>query len=241
MMNYVHRGNSLTITAPYNVLSGGGVKVGNLFGVAVNTQNAGDSMEAQVAGVFDLVKDGSTFNAGDLVYWDDVNKVGTSTVGTNLLIGLAELAQLTGDATVRVKLFGVPGFSGQANGLRVAHAVFDVSVDGTGTGTITPANSDTIPQDAILLGGVVNAPTAFTSADGTATVAIGVAGSAGNCILTATLPAALTADAVLKPTCATTPAKITAAAGKINVTVAVEALVTGKLEVWVTYVLGSYA
>ena len=53
--------------------------------------------------------------AGRLVYWDDTNKAATSTVGANLLIGTAEQAQLTGDATVRVKLFGVPGFSGQVN------------------------------------------------------------------------------------------------------------------------------
>ena len=35
MQNYVHKGETLTVVAPYAVKSGGGVKVGNLFGVAV--------------------------------------------------------------------------------------------------------------------------------------------------------------------------------------------------------------
>ena len=58
MQNYVHRGETLTVTAPYAVTSGGGVKIGNIFGIAVNTQSQGDSMEAQVAGVFVQEGDG---------------------------------------------------------------------------------------------------------------------------------------------------------------------------------------
>jgi len=69
MQNFVHRGETLTLTAPYAVNSGGGVKVGNIFGVAASTHIQGDSMEAQVEGVFDLAKDASVFAQGDLVYW----------------------------------------------------------------------------------------------------------------------------------------------------------------------------
>ena len=238
MQNYVHRGETLTLTAPYAVSSGGGVKVGNIFGVAVNTQVQGDSMEAVVSGVFDLAKDASTFSQGDLVYWDDTNKVGTSTVGANLLIGSAEKAQLTGDGTVRVKLFGVPGFSGQVNGVKVAHALYDFTVDG-GT-SCTPANSDTIPANAVVFGGAVNSTVAVTAA-GAATVAIGTAaGSAGNSILTATGKASLSLDAVVAPTCAATPFKMSAA-GKISVTIATGPLTAGQIEVWVLYALASNA
>jgi predicted RecA/RadA family phage recombinase len=238
MQNYVHRGETLTLTAPYAVSSGGGVKVGNIFGVAVNTQVQGDSMEAVVSGVFDLAKDASTFSQGDLVYWDDTNKVGTSTVGANLLIGSAEKAQLTGDGTVRVKLFGVPGFSGQVNGVKVAHALYDFTVDGGAS--CTPANSDTIPANAVVFGGVVNS-TVAVAASGSATVAIGTAaGSAGNSILTATGKASLSLDAVVAPTCAATPFKMSAA-GKISVTIATGPLTAGQLEVWVLYALASNA
>jgi predicted RecA/RadA family phage recombinase len=232
MKNFVHRGEVLSLTAPYDVLSGAGFKVGNIFAVASGDAVSGAAVEGQVKGVVRIVKDASVFAQGDLVYWDDTAKKATSTVGSNLLIGNAEAAQLTGDATVDVVLFGVPGFSGQVNGVRVAHALYDYSVDGGAT--CTPANSDTIPDNAVVFGGVVNS-TAAVTASGSATVAIGTAaGSASNSILTATGKASLGLDAVVAPTCAATPFKMTAA-GKINVTVASGPLTAGVIEVWVLY------
>ena len=232
MKNFVHRGEVLSLTAPYDVLSGAGFKVGNIFAVASGDAVSGTAVEGQVKGVVRIVKDASVFAQGDLVYWDDTAKKATSTVGSNLLIGNAEAAQLTGDATVDVVLFGVPGFSGQVNGVRVAHALYDYSVDGGAT--CTPANSDTIPDNAVVFGGVVNS-TAAVTASGSATVAIGTAaGSASNSILTATGKASLGLDAVVAPTCAATPFKMTAA-GKINVTVATGPLTAGVIEVCVLY------
>jgi predicted RecA/RadA family phage recombinase len=125
MRNFVHRGDTLTVTAPYAVSAGGGMLVGNIFGIAANDQKVGDSTELAVVGVFDLAKDTSTFADGDKVYWDDTNKVATSTsVGTRE-IGLADLANAngvnaaggaSGDATVRVRLnaisLGVATFTG---------------------------------------------------------------------------------------------------------------------------------
>jgi predicted RecA/RadA family phage recombinase len=245
MQNYIHRGETLTVTAPYALLSGGGCRVGNIFGVSVNTQNSGDSSEIRVVGVFDLAKDGSTFNEGDLVYWDDTNKVATSTVGANLLIGAAGLIQASGtnapggntlDPTVRVRLFGVPGFSGQANGLKVAHFLYNFAVDGGAS--CTPTNSDTIPANAVVFGGAINSTTAVTAA-GAATVAIGTStGSAGNSILTATAKASLSADALIVPTCAATPFK-TSAAGQIAITVATGPLTAGVIEGWVLYAVAN--
>ena len=116
MQNYVQQGKTVTVVAPYNVTSGGGVQVsgtGYVFGIAVNTQNQNDSMEIVTEGVFDLVKDGSTFANGDYVYWDNTNKVATSTATGNKKIGVAVLSQPSGvnaaggnsgDATVRVRL-----------------------------------------------------------------------------------------------------------------------------------------
>ena len=247
MKNYVHKGETLTVVAPYAVSSGGGVKLGNLFGVAVNNQNQGDSTEIVVMGVFDLAKDTSTFSSGDAVYWDDTNKVATSTSAGNMVIGTAELAQASGvaapggaqaDPTVRVRLNGfLPGATGVSTGIRVAHAIYDFTVDGGAS--CTPANSDTIRKDAVVHGGVVNSTVAPTAA-GAATVAIGTAaGSASNSILAATAITALTLDAVLKPTCATTPFKMSAA-GQISVAVATGPLTAGQIEVWVFYNLATH-
>ena len=116
MQNYVQQGSTVTIVAPYAVTSGGGVLVtgtGYMFGIAATTQSQGDSLEIAVQGVFDLAKDNSTFANGDYVYWDNTNKVATSTATGNKKIGVALLSQPSGvnapggnagDATVRVRL-----------------------------------------------------------------------------------------------------------------------------------------
>jgi predicted RecA/RadA family phage recombinase len=248
MKSYVHRGETLTVAAPYATTSDSGVKVGNLFGIAVFDAAQGASLEIVAEGVFDIAKDTSTFASGDAVYWDDTNKVATSTSAGNLVIGTAELAQasgtaapggVSGDATVRVRLNGfLPGATGVSTGVRVAHALYDFTVDGGAS--CTPANSDTIPANAVVFGGVVNSTVALT-ATGSATLAIGtVAGSSGASILTATGKASFGLDAVLVPTAVATPFKMSAA-GKINVTVATGPLTAGQVEVWVLYFLATNA
>jgi predicted RecA/RadA family phage recombinase len=118
MNNYVQRGDTLTVTAPYALLSGGGCQVGTIFGVTVNTQNLGDSTELVVEGVFDLAKDASTFVSGAKVYWDNSQLLATANILTaagaaNKEIGFACLDQASGtaapggqtaDPTVRVRL-----------------------------------------------------------------------------------------------------------------------------------------
>jgi len=116
MKNYVQRGDTVTVTAPYAVLSGSGLLItgtGHIFGVAVNNQSSGDSTEVLTAGVFDLAKDTSTFAEGDYVYWDNTAKLCTSTSTSNTKIGVAAITTpsgvnapggLSGDATVRVRL-----------------------------------------------------------------------------------------------------------------------------------------
>ncbi len=116
MVNYIQEGNTLTIKAPYALTGGAGVQVGtNMFGVASIDAATNDVIEAAIEGVFDIAKDASTFTDGAPVYWDNTAKKTTSTVSTNLKIGVAGLIQpdgtsapggATGDATVRVRLNG---------------------------------------------------------------------------------------------------------------------------------------
>lgn len=238
MINFVKSGRNLTLTAPYNVLSSGGLKVGNIFGVAANDTLVGAAVEVDVIGVYDLAKDASVFAQGDLVFWDDVNKVATSTVDGNLLIGQCETAAVTSAATVRTRLLGVPGFSGQVNGVKVAHMLFNFAVDGGAT--CTPANSDSIPANALVFGGVVNATTAVTAA-GAATVAITTsAGSGAGSILAATGKAQLGLDAVVAPSCVAAPFKMTVA-GQPSIVVATGPLTAGVIEAWALYSLASAA
>ena len=46
MKNYTQRGDTLTLVAPYDVVSGAGMLVGAIFAVASNTAKSGDAVEA---------------------------------------------------------------------------------------------------------------------------------------------------------------------------------------------------
>jgi predicted RecA/RadA family phage recombinase len=109
MKNYVQKGETLTLTAPYAVSSGGGVLVGSIFGVAATDVASGGEGEFQVAGVFDLVREtgaGTGWTQGALLCWDDTNKRITKTATGNKLIGVAVKAAADSDATGRVRLNG---------------------------------------------------------------------------------------------------------------------------------------
>ena len=109
MKNYVQKGETLTLTAPYAVTSGGGALVGSIFGVAATDVASGEEGEFQVEGVFDLVRQvgGSTgWTQGTLIYWDNTTKVITKTATSNKLIGVSVRAAADGDATGRVRLNG---------------------------------------------------------------------------------------------------------------------------------------
>ena len=111
MRNYVQPGNSLAIAVPYagGILSGQGVLVGALFGVAAvdGAQNA--VIEAATQGVFDLTKEPAlAITAGARVFWDNTNRRVTTTATGSFSIGIATQAALAADATVRVVLMRVP-------------------------------------------------------------------------------------------------------------------------------------
>lgn len=122
---------------------------------------------------------------------------------------------------------------------KVAHCTYDFSVDGGVQSTIAPANSDTIPDNAILLAATINSPTAVTSG-GSATVAIGTsAGSSTTSIKGATAKTSYSVDALQNgvPVFAT-PVKMTAA-GQITFTIGTADLTAGVIEVWVLYVVAA--
>src|SRR5205809_491270 len=86
----------------------------------------------------------------DILYLDVIDDAGTV------------IASFTKDAFCR------PSFDA-SNSIHVARAKYDFAVDGCVQGVITPANSETIPTKAIIVGGTVNSTTAVTSG-GSATV-----------------------------------------------------------------------
>ncbi len=108
MKSYLHRGDNVTVAAaPYAVASGAGCLVGKMFGVAESAALAGAAVVLALIGVFMLAKKaGDTPAAGALVYWDDANKVVTTTAAGNTVIGVCLAAPAAGDAQIRVRLNG---------------------------------------------------------------------------------------------------------------------------------------
>ena len=107
MKNYVQPGDTLTLTAPYDLTSGLGVLVGSIFGVASADALTGAEVEAVRKGVFDLKKKAATaITAGAKVYWDNTAREVNTTATANTLIGAAAVAAGASDATVTVVLDG---------------------------------------------------------------------------------------------------------------------------------------
>ena len=107
MKNYIQPGGTLELTAPYAVNSGDGAKIGNIFGIAVDTYASGAAGVFQVEGVFDIAKtSGEAYTQGLRVFWNDSTKKVTSTSTGNLAIGMAIVAATTADLIARVTLEG---------------------------------------------------------------------------------------------------------------------------------------
>ena len=109
MRNYIQPGHAITLAAPYDVVSGGGLLVGAIFGVATHDALSGAEVEAQLTGVVEITKVGTqAWTAGARVYWDDTNKRATNVATDNTLVGVAVLAVGAGADEVvgRVRLNG---------------------------------------------------------------------------------------------------------------------------------------
>lgn len=107
MKNFVQPGETITLVAPYAVVSGAGLLVGSIFGVAANTAAISAPVETVLVGVFDLSKATAlAWTQGVRLYWDDAAKNVTTAAaaGVNKLIGVAAQAQLAGDTVGRVLL-----------------------------------------------------------------------------------------------------------------------------------------
>ena len=100
MRNYVQPGNSLAVAVPYagGILSGQGVLVGALFGVAATDGVQNATVEAATQGVFDITKEPAlAITAGARVFWDNTNRRITTTATGNFQVGIATTAALAAD------------------------------------------------------------------------------------------------------------------------------------------------
>jgi predicted RecA/RadA family phage recombinase len=78
MRNYISSGATITAVLTAAVASGGGVVLGDLFGVANTAGDAGETVELETVGVFSLPKvEAEVWTFGAPVYFDPVDLVAT--------------------------------------------------------------------------------------------------------------------------------------------------------------------
>jgi predicted RecA/RadA family phage recombinase len=105
--NYVQPGDTMSVAAPYDRLSGEGALVGSMFGVCVTDALSGETVQINTRGVWTLAKTSAqAWTVGAKVYWDDTNKVATTTSTSNTLIGVAAAAAANPSSTGNVRLNG---------------------------------------------------------------------------------------------------------------------------------------
>lgn len=109
MKNYIQKGNTITLTAPANVVSGQPLKVGQFFGVVVADALSGQPMELCLEGVFELVKKtADTPSEGSALYWDPTpGELTTTKAATNQLVGAAVAAAGNTATVVKIRLNGI--------------------------------------------------------------------------------------------------------------------------------------
>ncbi len=106
MRNFVREGDSVSVTAPYAVTSGQGVLVGAaLFGIAITDAANGATLEIACEGVFLVTKEPALAIAvGARLFWDNTNRRLTTTLTSNICVGVATAAALAADTVVAIRL-----------------------------------------------------------------------------------------------------------------------------------------
>jgi len=96
------------LPCPYaaGVTSGQGMLVGTrLFGVAMANAVQNQLVATRFDGIFDLAKNTSqAVTAGDRLWWDNTNRVLTTTAAGNMAVAIAVAGAGAADARVRVKV-----------------------------------------------------------------------------------------------------------------------------------------
>lgn len=121
-----------------------------------------------------------------------------------------------------------------------AKMTYDFAVDGGAISVITPANSPTLPINAIILGGTIDITTTLTSG-GSATIALGLGAGAQVAALKAALAVAswTAGQLALIPIFTAATYVKAAAATALTLSIATAALTAGKFDVNLVYLQGN--
>jgi predicted RecA/RadA family phage recombinase len=109
MKTFIQPGHTLTVVAPTGgVVSGEGLLIGALFGIAATDAAEGAEVEILTEGVVEIAKTSAlAIGVGDRLFWDDTNAVVNKTATAQLCVGVAVAAAADPSATVKMKLGAV--------------------------------------------------------------------------------------------------------------------------------------
>jgi predicted RecA/RadA family phage recombinase len=108
MKTFLQEGENPTFTAPANVTSGIGVKVGDALVIAAITAASGAQFTGVIRGVVEHAKlSAQAWTEGQAVNWDDAAKRFTTVTTGNFKAGYAYRAAANPSATGLVMLTGV--------------------------------------------------------------------------------------------------------------------------------------
>src|SRR5512147_1836507 len=101
---YIQPGHTLTVAAPTGgVLSGAGVLIGTLFGIAQSDAPEAADVEILTKGVVEIGKTSALqIDVGDRLFWDATNKVVNKTATAQQQVGVAVAAAENPSATVKM-------------------------------------------------------------------------------------------------------------------------------------------
>jgi len=103
MKKFLQQGDSIDVDAPANVVSGEGVQINSLFGVAIATKLSGEKVALQVEGVVELPKLSANVMAlGNKVNWNDSNK--ELQLATSDLDNVATVTKAAGNGVTEVQV-----------------------------------------------------------------------------------------------------------------------------------------
>jgi len=154
----------------------------------------------------------------------------------NVADGAVTTAKLADDAVTEAKVADAAGVAGLYV-QKYAIMVYDCSADGGATGTITPTNSPTLPDNAVVLGEqiAIDVLTTFTSDTNAGQVSIGFA-TDGDIVASIAISDASSPWGAGLSSLIGTKLKLTAAR-QMKIDVSVEALTAGKMVVYVPYLV----
>lgn len=109
MRNFIKRGIGLDLVAPSGgVTAGTGVKIGSIIAIPSITAAEGETFNGDTEGCFEhAAATGQAWALGALVYWDDTNKVFTTSASGNTKAGVAIAPKESAAAVGSVKLIAV--------------------------------------------------------------------------------------------------------------------------------------